>query len=110
LAVAAVALCTAAADAPSDRAFVIAAIADDVQAVVIRDASMQPVAYTIGETVQGTLWRLTKVSQGEVTLRNARPYKGATLEVRLQVGQRLESDVFVEAGAFVPAERRPDER
>lgn len=95
----AVALCVAAIDASADRAPVVVAIADDVHAVVIRDASMRQVTYTIGETVKGTQWRLVEVRRGEAILRNARAYKGAPFEVRLRVGQKVDPATADEGNA-----------
>lgn len=109
-AVAATVLCVGAAGIPTDRALVVTAIADDVEAVVLRHGSTEPVAYAVGETVQGTRWRVIRVRNGEATLRNAQAYKGSPLEVRLRVGQRLERGGAGEGNKSPATEGDVDER
>lgn len=77
------------AGAAAEAGLTVAAVADDVGIVVIRDATGLPAAYAIGETVAGTSWRLARVHGGEATLRSPQPFKGAPLEVRVRVGQPL---------------------
>jgi hypothetical protein len=75
--------------AAPDHELVVAAIASDVRAVVIRDAMGRLTVYGVGETVQGTGWRVTGVYRREAVLRNLERFGGATLEMHARVGQKL---------------------
>ena len=77
------------AGAAAEGELTVAAVADDVGTVVIRDASGLHTAYAIQEAIAGTSWRLTRVHRGEATLRSEQSFKGAPLELRVRVGHSL---------------------
>lgn len=86
---AAAGLCAGTAAAASEGALVVAAIADDVGTVVVRDASGTPIPYRVGDPVRGTPWQVTRIHGGVATLRSAQPFKGSPLELRVRIGQHL---------------------
>lgn len=90
----------------SDPSPIVVAIADDVDTLVIRAEGDETRSYVAGEALRDTTWRFVGVNRGDAILRSAQGYKGAPLEARLRVGDRLPPqrlEAATEAAAVMPA-------
>ena len=68
----------------------VVAVAADVHAIVVRDASAQLVRYGEGATIAGTAWRVARVSGDRATLVSMQRLRGSVVELPLRAGDHVD--------------------
>ena len=76
-----------------DQSIAIAAVAADVQRLIVRSSDGRLASYAKGESIADTDWRLVRVSDRIAVLEAIVPYDGARLEIRAAVGQTIDARV-----------------
>lgn len=72
-----------------DGAWVLAAVATDVDAAVFADATGALHRIAVGDRVAGDAWRLAAIRDGRAVLKAEQRLDGHVVELRLAVGERL---------------------
>ena len=92
------AVSVAAAQASRADAWTLAALARDVDAVVLADAQGAPRRVNVGETAPGDAWRLAAIRDGRAHFVAIERRDGRVVELALDVGQRLPPRVGTDEG------------
>lgn len=79
----------AAAPSPPAGAWTLAAVAADVEAVVLADASGVLRKVAVGERAPGDAWRLSAIRDGRAVFKAEQRLDGRIVELHLTVGERL---------------------